>query len=40
VAAYALIVDAKDNAAAAFYRHYGFDTCSGNPSMLYLPLGN
>ncbi len=39
VAAYALIVDAKDEAAAAFYRHYGFATCAGNPSMLYLALG-
>lgn len=40
VAAYALIVDAKDDDAAAFYRHYGFVSCAGNPMMLYLPLGH
>ncbi len=40
VAAYALIVDAKDDGAAAFYRHYGFVPCASNPLMLYLPLGN
>jgi predicted GNAT family N-acyltransferase len=40
VAAYALIVDAKNDAAAAFYRHYGFVNFAGNSSMLYLPLGN
>jgi predicted GNAT family N-acyltransferase len=40
VAAYALIVDAKDDGAAAFYRHYGFIVCASNPLMLYLPLGN
>ncbi len=40
VAAYALIVDAKDDSAAAFYRHYGFIVCASNPLVLYLPLGN
>ncbi len=40
VAAYALIVDAKDDDAAAFYRHYGFVAFAGNPLALYLPLGN
>lgn len=40
VAAYALIVDAKDDGAAAFYRHYGFVAFAGNPLMLYLALGN
>ena len=40
VAAYALIVDAKDDDAAAFYRHYGFVAYAGNPLLLYLPLGN
>lgn len=39
VAAYALIVDAKDEAAAGFYRHYGFTACASNSLMLYLPLG-
>jgi predicted GNAT family N-acyltransferase len=39
VAAYALIVDAKDEQAAAFYRHYGFARCADTPLTLYLPLG-
>jgi GNAT superfamily N-acetyltransferase len=39
VAAYALLVDAKDDKAAAFYRHYGFAPCAGQPLTLYLPLG-
>lgn len=39
VAAYALLVDAKDDKAAAFYRHYGFTPCAGQPLTLYLPLG-
>lgn len=39
VAAYALIVDAKDEMAANFYRHYGFTACASNSLMLYLPLG-
>lgn len=39
VAAYALIVDAKDAQAAAFYRHYGFAPCADAPMTLYLPLG-
>jgi GNAT superfamily N-acetyltransferase len=39
VGAYALIVDAKDEAAAAFYRHHGFVPCADAPLTLYLPLG-
>jgi GNAT superfamily N-acetyltransferase len=39
VAAYALIVDAKNPAAKAFYQHYGFTPCVDAPMMLYLPLG-
>ena len=39
VAAYALVVDAKDPAAGAFYRHYGFKACTDSPLTLYLPLG-
>ncbi len=40
VAAYALIVDAKDDDAAAFYRHFGFAACASTPLMFYLPLGH
>jgi ribosomal protein S18 acetylase RimI-like enzyme len=39
VAAYALIVDAKDEAAVTFYKHYGFTPCKDNALNLYLPLG-
>lgn len=39
VAAYALIVDAKDDGARAFYEHYGFTAFLANPLTLYLPLG-
>lgn len=39
VAAYALIVDALDEHAADFYRHYGFIACPHTPRLLYLPLG-
>ena len=39
IAAYALIVDAKDETAANFYRHHGFRPFEGNPLMLYFPLG-
>ena len=35
---YALLVDAKDDAAAAFYRHYGFAPYASNPRILFLPL--
>jgi ribosomal protein S18 acetylase RimI-like enzyme len=35
---YALLVDAKDDAAAAFYRHYGFAAYASNPRILFLPL--
>jgi len=38
VAAYALLVDAKNNAAIGFYRHYGFIACVDDPAVLYLPL--
>ena len=40
VAAYALLVDAKDTAAAAFYKHYGFTAQKDAPLSLYLPLGS
>jgi predicted GNAT family N-acyltransferase len=39
VAAFALIVDAKDASARAFYEHYGFTVCADSPMTLYLPLG-
>lgn len=39
VAAYALIVDAKDAQARSFYEHYGFTAFAGQPLTLYLPLG-
>lgn len=40
IAAFALIVDAKDDDAQAFYRHYGFTPCADAPLTLYLPLGS
>jgi predicted GNAT family N-acyltransferase len=39
VAAYALLVDAKDDVAKAFYVHFGFKTFLDAPLTLYLPLG-
>lgn len=33
-----LIVDAKDAAATAFYRHHGFQAFVGQPSKLFLPV--
>ncbi len=38
IAAFALIVDANDDAAAAFYRHHGFIAFGDNPRTLFLPL--
>jgi GNAT superfamily N-acetyltransferase len=38
VAAYALTVDAKNDAAKAFYTHYGFRPLSGQAMTMYLPL--
>ena len=40
VAAFALIVDAKNLAANEFYQHYGFAPCVDSPMALYLPLGS
>ena len=39
VAAYALIADAKNDPAKAFYVHYGFKPCTDSPMTLYPPLG-
>lgn len=38
IAAYALIVDAKDKVAAAFYLHHGFMALPSSPLTLFLPL--
>jgi GNAT superfamily N-acetyltransferase len=38
IAAYAFVVDAKDESAAEFYAHYGFRATVDNPLFLYLPL--
>ena len=39
IAAFAVIVDAKDEIAAAFYRHHGFSSLEGMPAAFFLPLG-
>lgn len=39
VAAYALIVDAKDQVAKSFYQHFGFVAFKDEPLSLYLFLG-
>lgn len=38
IAAYAMLVDAKDDEAAAFYQHHGFITLPDSPLSLFLPL--
>ena len=38
VAAFALVVDAKEEAAVAFYRHHGFLALRDRPRSLFLPL--
>ena len=38
IAAYALVVDAKDEQAAAFYRHHGFIALTDDDLTLFLPL--
>ena len=38
IASYALMVDAKDESAAAFYRHHGFIALHDSPLPLFLPL--
>lgn len=38
IAAFALMVDAKDDPAAAFYRHHGFIALPDSPLTLFLPL--
>jgi predicted GNAT family N-acyltransferase len=36
---FAVLVEAKDSAAEAFYRKYGFRLCNTETRQLYLPLG-
>ncbi|MBL0312511.1 MAG: GNAT family N-acetyltransferase [Holophagaceae bacterium] len=38
IAAFAMVVDAKDNSALAFYRHHGFISFPDSPRTLFLPL--
>jgi ribosomal protein S18 acetylase RimI-like enzyme len=38
IAAYAMVVDAKDKKAAAFYQHHGFIPLPDSPLTLFLPL--
>jgi ribosomal protein S18 acetylase RimI-like enzyme len=38
IAAYSLVVDAKDEIAANFYRHHGFLELASEPLTLFLPL--
>jgi GNAT superfamily N-acetyltransferase len=38
IAVFALVVDAKDDQAEAFYRHHGFVPFGGQPKQLVLPL--
>lgn len=37
-AIFALVVDAKDEKAATFYRHYGFRRFASKPASLFLPV--
>lgn len=34
----AVVVDAKDENAASFYRHYGFLALQAQPSRLFVPM--
>ncbi len=38
IAAYALIVDAKDNNAVAFYKHFGFQRFKDQQQTLFIPI--
>jgi GNAT superfamily N-acetyltransferase len=37
-AVFALLVDAKDEAAARFYRHHGFAAFAASPARMFLPV--
>lgn len=38
IAIYAMVVDAKNDKAETFYRHYGFSRLASNDTRLFLPL--
>ena len=38
IAIYAMVVDAKNDKAKTFYRHYGFSRLASNDTRLFLPL--
>ena len=38
IAAMAVVVDAKDESAATFYRHFGFLTLQAQPRRLFVPM--
>lgn len=38
IAAATVVVDAKDESAASFYRHFGFEPIVGNSQRLFLPM--
>ena len=38
IAAYALVVDTKEETAARFYAHHGFITLPEQPLLLFIPL--
>jgi GNAT superfamily N-acetyltransferase len=38
IAAYALVVDAKDETASEFYKHHGFIALPNSPLVLFIPL--
>ncbi|MGC1451672.1 MAG: GNAT family N-acetyltransferase [Candidatus Sulfotelmatobacter sp.] len=40
VASWAVIVDAKDEQAAEFYKHYGFVLFPSRPNRLFLPMSS
>jgi ribosomal protein S18 acetylase RimI-like enzyme len=40
IAVFALVVDAKDDRAEAFYRHHGFTAFGSRPRQLVLPLAS
>lgn len=40
IAVFAMVVDAKDDQAEAFYRHHGFSTYGSAPGRLLAPLSN
>lgn len=39
IASVAVVADAKDDDALAFYRKYGFENLAGNSGRLFLPMG-